>query len=56
VNCNSTEAGLIANTARQWGKAGQRSISRSALIEAVEQFTRALAQIERLPPTPATAP
>jgi class 3 adenylate cyclase/predicted ATPase len=50
---HSTEAGLIANAARQWGKAGQRSISRSALIEAVEQLTRALAQIERLPPTPA---
>jgi class 3 adenylate cyclase/predicted ATPase len=50
---HSTEAGLIANAARQWGKAGQRSSSRSALIEAVEQLTRALAQIERLPPTPA---
>ena len=50
---HSTEAGLIGNAARQWGKAGQRSISRSALIEAVEQFTRALAQIERLSPTPA---
>jgi predicted ATPase len=48
-----TEAGLIANAARHWGKAGQRSIGRSALVEAVEQFTRALAQIERLPPTPA---
>jgi class 3 adenylate cyclase/predicted ATPase len=48
-----TEAGLIANAARHWGKAGQRSISRSALVEAVEQFSRALAQIERLPPTPA---
>ena len=50
---HSTEAGLIANAALQWGKAGQRSISLSALIEAVEQLTRALAQIERLPPTPA---
>jgi predicted ATPase len=47
-----TEAGLVANAARQWGKAGQRSINRSALLEAVEQLTRALAQIERLPPTP----
>ena len=47
-----TEAGLIANAARQWGKAGQRSINRSALLEAIEQLTRALAQIERLPPTP----
>jgi predicted ATPase len=48
-----TEAGLIANAARQWGKAGQRSLDRSALIEAVEQLTRALSQIEELPPTPA---
>ena len=50
---HSTEAGLIGNAALQWGKAGQRSISLSALIEAVEQFTRALVQIERLSPTPA---
>src|SRR4029077_9875626 len=48
-----TEAGLIANAAHQWGKAGQRSIDRSALIEAIEQLTRALSQIEELPPTPA---
>ena len=48
-----TEAGLIANAARQWGKAGQRSLDRSALIEAVEQLTRALSQIEELPPTSA---
>ncbi len=38
---------------RQWGKAGQRSVARSALVEAIEQLTRALAQIEALPPTPA---
>jgi predicted ATPase len=36
-----------------WGKAGQRSLERSALVEAAEQFTRALAQIETLPGTPA---
>jgi predicted ATPase len=48
-----TEAGLIANAAHQWGKAGQRSLNRSALIEAVEQLTRALSQIEKLPSTPA---
>ena len=48
-----TEAGLIANAARQWGKAGQRSLERSALIEAAEQLTRALSQIEELPSTPA---
>jgi tetratricopeptide (TPR) repeat protein len=36
-----------------WGKAAQRSLERSALVEAAEQFTRALAQIETLPATPA---
>ena len=36
-----------------WGKAGQRSLERSALVEAVEQLTRALDQIATLPATPA---
>ena len=40
-----TEAGLIEKAASLWGKAGQRSLERSALVEAAEQFTRALAQI-----------
>src|SRR5262249_1235108 len=35
-----------------WGKAGQRSLERSALVEAVEQFTRALGQIATLAGTP----
>ena len=48
-----TEAGLIANAARQWGKAGRRSLDRSALIEAVERLARALPKSKRLPPTPA---
>jgi predicted ATPase len=48
-----TEAGLIEKAARLWGKAGQRSLARSALIEAAEQLTRALAQIAALPATPA---
>ena len=48
-----TEAGLIEKAASLWGKAGQRSLERSALVEAVEQFTRALAQIATLPSTPA---
>ena len=48
-----TEAGLIEKAAFLWGKAGQRSLSRSALVEAVEQLTRALAQIATLPATPA---
>ena len=37
-----TEAGLIEKAVRLWGKAGQRSTVRSALVEAMEQFTRAL--------------
>ena len=48
-----TEAGLIEKAARLWGKAGQRSLERSALVEAVEQLTRALDQIATLPATPA---
>ena len=48
-----TEAGLIEKAADLWGKAGQRSLERSALVEAVEQFTRALDQIATLPATPA---
>ena len=40
-----TEAGLIEKAAALWGKAGQRSLERSALVEAAEQFTRALDQI-----------
>ena len=48
-----TEAGLIEKAAGLWGKAGQRSLDRSALVEAVSQLTRALAQIATLPPTSA---
>ena len=48
-----TEAGLIEKAAALWGKAGQRSLERSALVEAVAQFTRALDQIATLPGTPA---
>ena len=47
-----TEAGLIEKAAGLWGKAGQRSLGRSALIEAAEQLTRALDQIATLPATP----
>ena len=47
-----TEAGLIERSTRLWAKAGQRSLERSALVEAVEQFTRALAQMATLPGTP----
>jgi predicted ATPase len=47
-----TEAGLIEKAASLWGKAGQRSLARSALVEAVAQFTRALDLIVALPATP----
>ena len=48
-----SEAGLIEKAALLWGKAGQRSLSRSALLEAVEQLTRALNELSTLPGTPA---
>jgi class 3 adenylate cyclase/predicted ATPase len=47
-----TEAGLIEKAAGLWGKAGQRSIERSALVEAVAQLSRALDQIASLPAIP----
>jgi class 3 adenylate cyclase/predicted ATPase len=49
---HSTEAGLIEKAALLWGKAGQRSLDRSALIEAEAQLSRALAQIASLPGSP----
>jgi predicted ATPase len=48
-----TEAGLIEKAAGLWGKAGQQSLARSALVEAAAQLTRALDQIAALPATPA---
>jgi predicted ATPase len=47
-----TEAGLIEKAAALWGKAGHRSLARSALVEAIAQLTRALDQIAALPPNP----
>jgi class 3 adenylate cyclase/predicted ATPase len=46
-----TKADLIEKSARLWGKAGQRSQERSALAEAAEQLSQALAQIATLPST-----
>jgi class 3 adenylate cyclase/predicted ATPase len=46
-----TEAGLLEKGAGLWGKAGQQSLARSALVEAAAQLTRALEQIESLPIT-----
>jgi predicted ATPase len=37
-----TDANLIEKAANLWGKAGKRSLERSALAEAVEQLARAL--------------
>ena len=48
-----TEGGLVEKAALLWGKAGQRSLERSALVEAAEQFTRALDQLATLPGTAA---
>jgi class 3 adenylate cyclase/predicted ATPase len=48
-----TEAGLIEKSVGLWRKAGERSLERSALVEAAEQLTRALDQISALPATPA---
>ena len=47
-----TEAGLIEKAAALWGKAGQRSLERSALVEAIEQLTQAIDLIATLPATP----
>src|SRR6516165_4676766 len=41
-----TEAGMIEKAAGLWGKAGQRSLERSALVEAAEQLRRALGREE----------
>jgi predicted ATPase len=49
---HSTEAGLSEKAAGLWAKAGQRSLARSALVEAAEQIKRALDQIATLPGTP----
>jgi predicted ATPase len=44
-----TQAGMTEAAIEWWGKAGLRSVERSALVEAIEQFTRALAQIATVP-------
>jgi class 3 adenylate cyclase/predicted ATPase len=48
---HSTEAGLIERAAVLWSRAGERSLARSALAEAVAQLTRAIDQIASLPAT-----
>jgi predicted ATPase len=49
-----TQAGLIEAAIEWWGKAGQRSLERSALVEGIEQLARALDQFALLPKTPAS--
>jgi predicted ATPase len=46
------QAGMTEEAIEWWGKAGLQSLERSALVEAVEQLTRALDQIATLPTTP----
>jgi class 3 adenylate cyclase/predicted ATPase len=48
-----TEAGLIEKAAGLWGKAGQRSLARAALVEGTKQIKRALDQIATVSATPA---
>jgi predicted ATPase/class 3 adenylate cyclase len=46
-----TQAGLTEAAIEWWAKAGQRSLQRSAMVEATEQLTRALGHIATLPAT-----
>ena len=48
-----SEAGLIERAASLWSRAGQRSLERSALVEASEQLVRAADQMAALPSTAA---
>jgi class 3 adenylate cyclase/DNA-binding winged helix-turn-helix (wHTH) protein len=44
-----TAAGLVEKSVTYWGKAGHRSVTRSAMAEAAAQFQRALDQLALLP-------
>ena len=50
-----TQAAMTEAAIEWWGKAGRRSLERSALVEAAEQITRALNQIATLPGSPRCA-
>ena len=50
------EAGLVDKATTLWGKAGLRSLERSALIEAIAQLKRALEQVATLPPNARSSP
>jgi class 3 adenylate cyclase/predicted ATPase len=44
-------AGLVERAVMYWGKAGQREIARSALMEAIAHLKKALGMLRALPPT-----
>jgi class 3 adenylate cyclase/predicted ATPase len=46
------EAGLIEKSVACWGKAGHRSVARSAMAEAVVQYQKGLDQLALMPNTP----
>jgi class 3 adenylate cyclase/predicted ATPase len=46
------EAGLVEKSVDYWGKAGRRSIARSAMAEAAAQFKKGLDQLKLLPDSP----
>jgi tetratricopeptide (TPR) repeat protein len=48
-----TQAAIPEVAIEWWGKAGQRSLERSALVEAAEQIARGLNLIAKLPASPA---
>jgi predicted ATPase len=47
------EASLIEKSAAFWAQAGRQSLQRSALVEGITQFNRALEQLDTLAATPA---
>jgi predicted ATPase len=49
-----TEAGLVGKATALWGEAAQRSLQRSAMVEAALQFTTARDLVATLPPTTET--
>jgi predicted ATPase len=46
------EAGLVEKSVACWGKAGRRSVARSAIAEASAQFEKGLDQLKLLPDNP----
>ncbi len=47
-----TEAGLTEQAVAKWQQAGDRDVKRSANVEAVQHFTKALELLQTLPDTP----